>query len=89
LREAGLHEISVRTILVQRQAPLDAMTRHYLQNEIFDRTWGPRVRPWFDDAAWERRSVLCEADSPQSILARPDDYCIYPITLFIARVSTF
>jgi len=86
LREAGLREISVRTILVQRQAPLDAMTQRYLQSGIFDRTWGPRVRPWFDDAAWERRSALCEADSPQSILARPDYYCIYPVTLFIARV---
>jgi len=86
LREAGLREISVRTLLVQRQAPLDAMTRRYIQNGIFDRTWGPRLRPWFGDAAWERRSSLCEADSPQSILARPDYYCIYPVTLFIARV---
>jgi demethylmenaquinone methyltransferase/2-methoxy-6-polyprenyl-1,4-benzoquinol methylase len=89
LREAGLHEISVRTILVQRQAPLAAMTRRYIQSGIFDRTWGPRVRPWCDDATWERRSTLCDADSPQSILARPDYYCIYPITLFIACVSTF
>jgi hypothetical protein len=86
LREASLHEISVRTILVQRRAPLDAMTRRYIQSGIFDRTWGPRVRPWCDDATWERRSALCEADSPQSILARPDYYCIYPVTLFIARV---
>ena len=73
--------------MVQRQAPLDDMARRYIQTAIFDRTWGPRVRPWLDAEEWEQRSALCEAESPQSILARPDYYCIYPITLFIARVS--
>lgn len=84
--EAGLREVSVRTIVVQRQAPLDNMARQYLQEAIFDRTWGVRLRPWLDDQDWERRSALCEADSPQSILARPDYYCIYPFTIFVARL---
>ncbi len=87
LLEAGLGAIKVCTIMVQRQAPLDDMARRYIQTAIFDRTWGPRVRPWLDAEEWEQRSALCEAESPQSILARPDYYCIYPITLFIARVS--
>jgi demethylmenaquinone methyltransferase/2-methoxy-6-polyprenyl-1,4-benzoquinol methylase len=86
LRQAGLRHISVQTLMVQRQAPLDPIARHYLQTGIFDRTWGPRLRPWLDDETWERRSELCDADSPQSILARPDYYCIYPVTLFIALV---
>lgn len=84
--QAGLCEVSVRTIIVQRQAPLDNIAKQYLQKAIFDRTWGPRLRPWLDEHDWERRSALCEADSPQSILARPDYYCIYPLTLFAARV---
>lgn len=84
--QAGLCEINVRTIIVQRQAPLDNITKQYLQKAIFDRTWGPRLRPWLDAHDWERRSALCEADSPQSILARPDYYCIYPLTLFAAHV---
>jgi ubiquinone/menaquinone biosynthesis C-methylase UbiE len=84
--EAGLREVSVRTMVVQHQAPLHNMVRQYLQKAIFDRTWGPRLRPWLDDQDWERRSALCEADSPLSILARADYYCIYPFTLFAARV---
>ena len=86
LREAGLHDIRVQTLVIQRQAPLDPMTRQYLQTGIFDRSWGPRLRPWIDDETWERRSALCDADSPQSILARSDYYCIYPVTLFVAQV---
>lgn len=86
MRAAGLREISVRTTLVQRQAPLDDTARRYLQRGIFDRTWGPRIRPWLDEKVWAQRCRLCEADSPQSILNRPDYYCIYPVTTFIATV---
>lgn len=84
---AGLQHISVRTTLVQRQSPLDRTTRQYLQQSIFDRTWGARIRPWLDEKDWQQRCMLCEADSPQLILNRPDYYCIYPITTFIATVS--
>jgi demethylmenaquinone methyltransferase/2-methoxy-6-polyprenyl-1,4-benzoquinol methylase len=84
--QAGLRDITMRTVVVQRQAPLDDTARKYIQQAIFDRTWGPRLRPLLDAQDWEQRSVLCEASSPQSILARPDYYCIYPLTLFMARV---
>lgn len=83
--EAGLRDIAVRTTTVQRQAPLDDIARQYIQQSIFDRTWGPRLRPLLDAQDWDRRSAICEADSPDSILARLDYYCIYPFTLFIAR----
>ena len=86
MHTAGLQNISVKTTLVQRQAPLDKAARDYLQRGIFDRTWGPRIRPWLDDQAWSERCLLCEADSPQAILNRPDYYCIYPITTFIATL---
>lgn len=86
MRSAGLHDISVQTTLVQRQAPLDEAAKGYLQRGIFDRTWGPRIRPWLDEKDWAQRSRLCEADSPQSILNRPGYYCIYPVTTFIATL---
>ena len=86
MHEAGLREITMRTAVIQRQAPLDDVARQYIQQAIFDRTWGPRLRPLLDAQDWQQRSALCEASSPQAILARPDYYCLYPLTLFIARL---
>lgn len=83
---AGLREVAVRTVVVERQAPLDEASHTYIQQAIFDRNWGPRLRPLLDAQDWGERSALCEADSPELILARPDYYCIYPVTVFTARV---
>jgi ubiquinone/menaquinone biosynthesis C-methylase UbiE len=86
LLEAGLSDIRVETRMVQRQAPLDEAVKRYIQTAIFDRTWGPRIREWLSDAEWALRSALCEADSPHALLKRRDYYCLYPVTLFSARV---
>ena len=83
--EAGLSHVTVRTSVVQRQVPLDPVAQQYIQQVIFDRNWAPRLRPLLSDADWERRSALCEPDSPESILARSDYYCMYSFTFFIAR----
>lgn len=69
---AGLREVAVKTVVVDRQAPLDEASRTYIQQAIFDRNWGLRLRPLLDAQDWAQRSALCEADSPESILARPD-----------------
>jgi ubiquinone/menaquinone biosynthesis C-methylase UbiE len=86
LLEAGLHAVQVETRIVQRQAPLDAATTCYLQTAIFDRTWGPRIREWLSEAEWAQRYALCDADSPHAVLKRNDYYCLYPVTLFSAKV---
>ncbi len=84
--EAGLSEVRLRTYVIERQAPLDEATYAYVQHVIFERNWGPRLRGFVDAKDWQQRSALCEADSPQAILARPDYYCLYPMTLFIATL---
>ncbi|GIX46498.1 MAG: hypothetical protein KatS3mg131_0709 [Candidatus Tectimicrobiota bacterium] len=84
MHAAGLTAVQVRTYLVQRQAPLDAATRAYLQEVVFARNWGPRLRGFLDAEAWAQRTVLCDPASPQALLHRPDYYCIYPFTLFVA-----
>ena len=84
LREAGLGAVTLRTYLAVRRAPLPEPARAYIQG-VFDRNWGERLREELDPADWERRSVLCEADSPRSVLKSPDYWCCYPITVFTAR----
>lgn len=85
--EAGLSDVQLRTYVVERQAPLDAVSRGYIQQVVFERNWGPRIRGLVDTRDWEQRTILCEATSPHAILNRPDYYCIYPFTMFTARLS--
>jgi demethylmenaquinone methyltransferase/2-methoxy-6-polyprenyl-1,4-benzoquinol methylase len=85
MREAGLVDECVRTYVVERQAPLDDITRAYIQHVVFERNWGTRIRGFLDAHDWQQRSTLCEADSSQAILNRPDYYCVYPFSMFTAR----
>jgi SAM-dependent methyltransferase len=83
--EAGLVDLSLQTYLLTRRAPLSAAARDYIEKVVFGRNWGERLRPLLSERDWQRRGVLCEPESPGYLLARPDYYCLYPITVFTAR----
>jgi demethylmenaquinone methyltransferase/2-methoxy-6-polyprenyl-1,4-benzoquinol methylase len=85
VRAAGLHVESFRTYLLERRAPLPDVARDYIQRVIFERNWGPRLRERLTPDDWRARSALCDADSPTSILADRDYYCVYPISVLVAR----
>jgi demethylmenaquinone methyltransferase/2-methoxy-6-polyprenyl-1,4-benzoquinol methylase len=85
LRAAGLTVESFRTYLLERRAPLPEAARDYIQRVVFDRNWGPRLRELLRPDDWEQRSALCDAASPTHILADPDYYCLYPISVLVAR----
>ncbi len=85
LRAAGLAVESFRTYLLERRAPLPEAARDYIQRVVFARNWGPRLRDRLTAGDWEQRSALCEADSPAFILADPDYYCLYPLSVLVAR----
>jgi hypothetical protein len=86
MQEAGLANVSLRTYLVARQAPLDETARAYIQHVVFERNWGERLRDRVAATTWEQRTALCEATSSQAILQRPDYYCLYPFCLFTAQL---
>jgi len=86
LQAAGLGDATARSYLIERRAPLPAAARDYIQQTVFDRNWGERLRPLLSEADWALRSALCDADSPRACLGRDDYYCLYPITVFSARV---
>ena len=85
LREAGLSGIAMRTYLLTRRAPLDTAARDYIQHTVFDRNWGARLDELLDPADRARRAALCHAGAPGAVLASPDYYCLYPISVFTAR----
>lgn len=86
LREAGLADVDMRSYLVQRRAPLSAADRAFIQHAVFERNWGGRLRDLLSAEDWALRGALCEAGSPRHVLASPDYFCLYPITVFTARV---
>ena len=85
LREANLADVAHETHLLQCRAPLTAAARDYIETVVFGRNWGERLRPLLSSEDWARRTTLCDPQSPEYVLARPDYYCLYPITVFTAR----
>lgn len=85
MREAGLADVGFRTYLVERRAPLDAASLDYIGRVVFERNWGPRLENLLDAEDWRKRSALCEAASPEYVLASPDYYCLYSFCVFTAR----
>ena len=84
LREAGLHVRSFRTYVLQRDAPLPPEAHAYVESVVFERNWGTRLRDLLSREDWDRRSALCDPGSSAFILARPDYYCLYPISVAVA-----
>lgn len=84
-RAAGLSVECFRTYLLERRAPLPHAARDYIQHVVFERNWGPRLRDRLSVDDWTLRSALCEAQSPTFALADPDYYCLYPISVLVAR----
>jgi demethylmenaquinone methyltransferase/2-methoxy-6-polyprenyl-1,4-benzoquinol methylase len=85
LRAAGLDGVAMRTYTLERRAPLAAADRDYIQHTVFSRNWGDRLRELLDAHDWRERTRLCDAASPDNVLASPDYYCLYPITVFSTR----
>jgi demethylmenaquinone methyltransferase/2-methoxy-6-polyprenyl-1,4-benzoquinol methylase len=84
-RAAGLAVESFRTYLLERRATLPDAARDYIQRVVFDRNWGERLRDRLAPEEWEKRSSLCDAESPACVLDDPDYYCLYPISVLVAR----
>jgi ubiquinone/menaquinone biosynthesis C-methylase UbiE len=85
LRAAGL-EPQRRTYVLERRAPLPPEAHDYIQHTVFTRNWGDRLRELLDAEDWQARTRLCDETSAANVLRSPDYYCLYPITVFSARV---
>jgi SAM-dependent methyltransferase len=86
MRTIGLSDVAMRSYLLERRAPLAPADLAYIQQTVFERNWGERLRELLAAEDWAQRSALCDPRSPDNALANPDYYCLYPITVFTARV---
>ena len=85
LRAAGLPDVTVRTYMLERRAPLGPADRDYIQHTVFSRNWGDRLRDLLAPDDWAERSRLCDEGASGNVLGSPDYYCLYPITVFATR----
>jgi ubiquinone/menaquinone biosynthesis C-methylase UbiE len=84
-RSAGLEEVRVRTFVGQAQAPLSAELRAALVALIDMRWEGAQAE--LPDQEWAEFQRLCQPESPDFLLDRPDYYAFFTETLFSGQVA--
>ncbi|HEU5442748.1 MAG TPA: class I SAM-dependent methyltransferase [Steroidobacteraceae bacterium] len=80
---AGLRNIAVRTLVIERAAPLGLADREYLLEAIFRGTWGERLQPYLPPADYAALCRLCTPEDPAFALRRADFHFIQTFTLAV------
>jgi SAM-dependent methyltransferase len=87
LQRAVLREVTIRTTVIQRTAPLATADRDYLLEAIFRQTWGERLRPYLSSADYDELSALCDPEHSQFALRRPDFHFLQTFTVAVAGIA--
>jgi SAM-dependent methyltransferase len=87
MRRAGLRNIIVRTVVIERVSPLGEADRAYLLEAIFRGTFGDRLRPYLPVEDYEALSRLCDPQDPAFALDRPDFHFLQTLTLAVGESS--
>ena len=86
LRAAGLRDVTTRTFVIERLAPLRAADEAYLLEAIFRGTWGERLRPYLATEDYAALTRLCDPQQPGYALRRPDFHFLQTFTLTVGTV---
>ena len=86
LRHAGLQDVSARTFMIERIAPLHAEDEAYLEETIFRDTWGSRLEPYLAKNDYEELMRLCDPLHPDFALRRPDFHFLQSFTLVVGTM---
>ena len=87
LRAGGLREVSARSVLIERVSPVDEATRAYLQESVFEQTWGERLRPYLSPADFAALRRLCDPADPACALKRADFHYLQSLTLVLGTLA--
>ena len=85
LRAAQLRNVTVRTHIIERVAPLSRAAEAYLLETIFRDTWGERLRPYLSHEDYAALTRLCDSSHAEFALRRPDFHFLQTFTLTIAE----
>jgi len=78
--------VTIRTVVIERTAPLRPADGAYLHEAIFRQTWGARLRPYLSPADYAELSALCNPGHPQFALRRSDFHFLQTFTLGVAEI---
>lgn len=81
VREAGLRRLGVRTLVLERIAPLGAADRAFLLESLLQGMWGERLRPYLAPADHAELRRLADPLDPAFALDRPDFHFIQTFTI--------
>lgn len=87
LHRAALRNVSIRTVVIERTAPLGPADRAYLLEAIFRQTWGERLRPYLSPADFAELSALCDPAHSQFALRRTDFHFLQTFTVAVAEIQ--
>lgn len=85
LKRCGLKGVTARTVLVERTAPLAPEDETYFLEGIFRPHWGG-LRPYLSAEDWLALERLCDPDSPDFCLRRPDFHHLQTFTVVVGSV---
>jgi SAM-dependent methyltransferase len=88
LRRAALQDVTSRTVVIERIAPLAPADEAYLLQAIFRDTWGERLRPYLSVKDFAELTALCDPGHPAYALRRPDFHFLQTFTLVTAESVT-
>ena len=85
-QRAELVQVSSKTVVIERTAPLADVDRDYLLHTVFNGYWGERLRPYLNDDDWREVQRLCDPTSSAYCLERPDFHHVQTLTMVVGRV---
>jgi SAM-dependent methyltransferase len=85
MQGAGLRNISVRTVIMERVSPLRPADEVYLLEAIFRGTFGERLRPYLPVDEYQALSRLCDPQHPAFALHRADFHFLQTFTLAVGE----
>jgi SAM-dependent methyltransferase len=88
LQRAGLRNIAVRTLVIERVPPLRKADEDYLLEAIFRATFGERLRPYMPAEDYEALARLCDPRDPAFALRRADFHFLQTLTLAIGETPS-
>ncbi len=88
LRKAGLHDVSPRTVVIERFSPLSAGDEAYLLQTVLPGSWGEQLRPYLSADDFSQLVRLCDPAHEEFALRRADFHFIQTLTLACGTVGT-
>lgn len=85
MKQANMHNVMVKTIIIERTTPLTREEETYFVEGFFKGYWDYRVQPYLTEDDWQTLQALCDPHSAHFCLRRPDFHHIQTFTIVMGQ----